>query len=378
MAKKPFVGEDGAGEILAEARRVLDARDGAALARKVTFDDLAGALDDDFDPSFTAERVLALLAPDLRRALKARLSADVGRLDDQDGGGVTIHLPADLAARLREIDEQPLAAIRALVEGKASLSEPGSEEFCRTRRCAPQILLSDPGGWTCQSCGLTGRVDQPFNDIIGARLAEQKGRIAELHALATAVYESWGAGGRFTAADCAARRILAGRGDRDRVKLLLPELVHAGLLEEAPGPRGGAGYRILDEAPDWLADALEEGRRQREAETRAREEQAAALRRVLDEGLSYTTRKGAIVEVSQSERGLELSFPALPGWELRELLKRQGHCRWDARRRRWCRSSPVTSVEPWLAAALDEGAEVEPLGTADPDAEDWAHGHWPD
>lgn len=365
-------GADECTEILAEARRILATGDESALAPPATLDDLAALLADIFDESYTAERVLALLTPARRHALKSRfVVAD-------ETGGAEIWLPADVLDRLRSVAGTPLDAIRVLLDSGRGLPEPGSEEHCRKRRCAPQLLLSDPGGWQCRTCGLSGRVDLPPNPIIAGHLSGQRARIAELHALAAALYEGWGAGERFTVADAAANRLPGIPADRDRLKALLADLLRDGLLEEAPGPRGGAGYRVLEELPDWIADAMAERRRQREAEARIREERAATLRKILEDGLTHTTAAGEHVEIAQNDRGLELRFPTIPSWELREEMKRQGHCRWDGRRRRWCRLSPVTSVEPWLAAALDAGATVAPLGTADPDTEDWGYEDWPD
>ncbi|MBY6264351.1 hypothetical protein EI613_20885 [Azospirillum sp. 412522] len=365
-------GADESAEILDEARRILAAGDRSALEPPATLGDLAALLADIFDESYSAERVLALLTPARRGALKNRFAVSDG------AGGAEVWVPADVLDRLRSVADTPLDAIRALLDSGRGLPEPGSEEHCRKRRCAPQILLSDPGGWQCRTCGLSGRVDLPPNPIVAGHLTGQRARIAELHALAAALYEGWGAGRRFTVADAAANRLPGLPADRDRLKSLLADLVRDGLLEEAPGPRGGAGFRVLEEPPDWIADAMAERRRQREAEARVREDRAAALRKVLEDGLAHTTAGGERVEIAQNDRGLELRFPAIPPWELREEMKRQGHCRWDGRRRRWCRLSPVTSVEPWLAAALDAGATVAPLGTADPDAEDWGYEEWPD
>ncbi|PWC35943.1 hypothetical protein [Azospirillum sp. TSO35-2] len=391
MPRTRRVGADESADILAEARRIVADQDKAALAPAVSLADLAEALADTFDESFTAERVVDMLAPAHRRALKSRLAAQ--RPAEARADAVEVWLPADVADRLRMIADQPVAAIRALLDGVQrdggpTLPEPGSEEHCRRRRCSPLIQVSDPGRWACQTCGLDGRVDRPLNPVIKDRLADQPDRVATLRALAAELYEAWGGGERFTLADCIAHRRPAGRGEgrgdgqgegrvnRDRIKSGLPELVEAGLLEEAAGPRGGVGYRVLEEPPDWVADAIAERREQREAEARVRDEQAAALRRVLEEGLTHTRPTGEVVEIVQNERGLELGFSSIPSWELREGMKRQGHCRWDGRRRRWCRTSPVTAVEPWLAAALDAGATVSPLGTADPDAEDWGYGDW--
>lgn len=365
-------GADESAEILGEARCILAAGDESALASPAILGDLAALLADIFDESYTAEQVLALLTPARRHALKGRFAVP------DESGGAEVWLPADVLDRLRSVADTPLDAIRALLDSGRGLPEPGSEEHCRKRRCAPQVLLSDPGGWLCRTCGLTGRVDLPPNPIIAAHLSDQRGRVAELHALAAAIYEGWGAGERFTVADAAANRQPGIPADRDRLKALLGDLLRDGLLEEAPGPRGGAGYRVLEEPPDWIADAVAERRRQREAEARVREERATALRRVLEDGLTHTTATGELVEIAQNDRGLELRFPTIPSWELREEMKRQGHCRWDGRRRRWCRLSPVASVEPWLAAALNAGATVAPLGTADPDAEDWGYEDWPD
>lgn len=366
------MGADENTEILGEARRILAAGDEGALAPPATLGDLADLLADTFDESYTAERALALLTPARRRALKSRfVSAD-------ESGGAEVWLPADVLDRLRDVADTPLDAIRALLDSGRGLPEAGSEEHCRKRRCAPQLLLADPGAWQCRTCGLTGRADLPPNPVVAGHLTDQRSRVAELHALAAAIHEGWGAGERFTVADAAAKRLPGIPADRDRLKSLLADLLRDGLLEEAPGPRGGAGYRVLEEPPDWIADAMAERRRQREAETRIREDRAVALRKVLEDGLAHTTAAGERVEIVQSERGLELRFPTIPSWELREEMKRQGHCRWDGRRRRWCRLSPVGSVEPWLAAALDAGASVAPLGTADPDAEDWGYEEWPD
>ncbi|CAO3435037.1 hypothetical protein [Azospirillum doebereinerae] len=381
MPRKRRIGQDDSAEILAEARRIVADRDGSALAPTSSLTDLADILSDTFDETYTAERVVDMLAPAHWRSLRSRFVArqPATAPDGADGpGGVEIWLPVDVVARLKEIADQPSEAIRVLLDGGKGLPEPGSEEHCRRRLCSPRILLSDPGRWACQSCGLGGRVDQPFNPVVRERLADQQDRIGDLHALAAGIYEEWGAGERFTVADCAAQRLLGGRNDRDGLKHLLPDLVQAGLVEEAPGPRGGAGYRVLDEPPDWIADVLAERREQREAEARVRDERAAALRRALESGLTHVTPTGEVVEIDQNGRGLELRFPSIPSWELREEMKRQGHCRWDGRRRRWCRASPVAAVEPWLAAALDAGATVAPLGTADPDAEDWTQSDWPD
>jgi len=366
------MGADRSAEILDEARRILADRDEGALAPAASLAELAEILADTFDETYTAERVVAALAPAHWRSFKNRFAVPDG------AAGAEIWLPADVIAGLRAIADQPEEAIRALLSGGRELPEPGSEEYCRRRICAPRPLLSDPGRWVCGNCGLGGLVDQPFNPVIRERLADQQDRVGDLHALAAGIYETWGAGDRFTVADCAAQRLLASRGDRDRLKHLLPDLVRAGLVEEAPGPRGGTGYRLLDEPPDWIADALAERHARREAEARLRNERAASLQRALEDGLTHVTPAGEIVGIDQGPRGLELRFPSIPSWELREEMKRQGHCRWDGRRRRWCRSSPVAAVEPWLAAALDAGATVAPLGTADPDAEDWAQADWPD
>ncbi|WP_434620996.1 hypothetical protein [Azospirillum sp. B2RO_4] len=366
------MGADDSTEILGEARRILAAGDESALAPPALLGDLAALLADTFDESYTAERVLALLTPTRRRALKNRFAAA------NDSDGAEIWLPADILDRLRGVADTPLDAIHALLDSGRGLPEPGSEEHCRKRRCDPQLLLSDPGAWQCRTCGLAGRVDQPPNAIVAAHLIDQRSRVAELHALAAAIYEGWAVGDRFTVADAAANRQPGIPSDRDRLKTLLADLLREGLLEEAPGPRGGAGFRVLEEPPDWIADALADRRRQREAEARIREDRAAALRQVLEDGLTHTTAAGEVVEIAQSDRGLELRFASIPSRELRDEMKRQGRCRWDGRRRRWCRTSPVTSVEPWLAAALDAGATVAPLGTADPDAEDWGYEDWQD
>ena len=358
--------------ILAEARRILAAGDRSALAPTASLAELAEAVADTFDESYTAERVLSLLAPAHRRSLTSRFAMP------DESGGAEVWLPADVLDRLRGVADNPLDAIRTLMDSGRGLPDPGSEEHCRNRRCAPRILLSDPGGWQCSTCGLSGRTDLAPNPIVAQRLADQRSRIADLHALAAGLYEGWGAGERFTAADAAAQRPLGNRTDRDRLKGMLADLVQEGLIEEAPGPRGGAGYRVLEEAPDWIDEAKAERRRQREAEARLRDERATLLRRVLEEGLTHRTASGELVEIVQNDRGLELRFPSIPSWELREEMKRQGQCRWDGRRRRWCRMSPITSVEPWLAAALDAGATVAPLGTADPDAEDWGYEDWDD
>lgn len=366
------MGADDSTEILGEARRILAAGDESALAFPATLGDLAALLADIFDESYTAERVLALLTPARSRALKNRFAAA------DDSGGTEVWLPADILDRLRSVADTPLDAIRALLDSGRGLLEPGSEEHCRKRRCDPHVLLSDPTAWQCRTCGLAGRVDQPPNPIVAAHLIDQRSRVAELHALTAAIYEGWAAGDRFTVADAAANRQPGIPSDRDRLKTLLADLLRDGLLEEAPGPRGGAGFRVLEEPPDWIAGALADRRHQREAEARVREERAAALRQVLEDGLTHTTAAGEVVEIAQNDRGLELRFASIPSWELREEMKRQGRCRWDGRRRRWCRMSPVTGVEPWLAAALDAGATVAPLGTADPDAEDWGYDDWPD
>lgn len=375
MPRNGGIGQEESAAILMEARRIVADRDAGALAPTASLAELAEALADTFDETYTAERVVGLLAPARWCALRSRLAA---RRAEDGADGVEVWLPMDLVERLKAIAEPPAEAVRALLDGGPGLPERGSEEHCRRRRCAPRILLSEPGRWVCQSCGLDGFVDRPPNPVVRERLADQHDRIGELHALAAGIYDAWGAGGRFTLADCVAQRLLGGRGERDRLKHRLADLVQAGLVEDAPGPRGGAGYRVLDEPPDWVADVLAERREQREAEARARDERAAALQRALEEGLTHTTPTGEVVEVAQSERGLELWFPSIPAWELREEMKRQGQCRWDGRRRRWCRTSPVAAVEPWLAAALDAGATVAPFGTADPDAEDWAQPDWPE
>ncbi|MFP5517298.1 MAG: hypothetical protein ACLGJC_29995 [Alphaproteobacteria bacterium] len=359
-------------EILAEARRIVAADDRSALAPTASLAELADILADTFDESYTAERVLSLLAAAHRRSLTSRFAVP------DESGGAEVWLPADVLDRLRSIADSPLDAIRSLLDSGRGLPEPGSEEHCRNRRCAPRILLSDPGSWQCLTCGMSGRTELAPNPVVTQRLADQRSRIADLHALTAALYEGWRAGERFTAADAAAQRPLGNRSDRDRLKAMLADLVQEGLIEEAPGPRGGAGYRVLEEAPDWIADAMGERRRQREAEARLRDERATLLRRVLENGLTHTTLSGDPVEIAQNDRGLELRFPSIPSWELREEMKRQGQCRRDGRRRRWCRMSPVTGVEPWLAAALDAGATVAPLGTADPDAEDWGYEDWDD
>lgn len=378
MPRKHWIGQDESADIVEEARRILADRDGSALAPKASLAGLAEVLADTFDESYTAERVVDMLDPARWRSLKSRFAERRSAAEPDGADGVEIWLPVDIVDRLKAVADEPMEAIRILLDAGRGLPEPGSEEHCRRRRCSPQILLSDPGRWACQTCGLDGPVDLPFNAVIKDRLADQQGRIGDLHALAAAVYEAWGAGERFTLADCVARRLLSGLGNRDRLKRFLPDLVEAGVLEEAPGARGGAGYRLLDEPPDWIASAMAERREQNEAEARVRKERAAALQRALEEALTHTTPKGDVVEVDQSERGLELRFPSIPSWELRDEMKRQGHCRWDGRRRRWCRTSPVAAVEPWLAAALDAGAIVAPLGTADPDAEDWAQSDWSD
>ncbi|WP_148294146.1 hypothetical protein [Azospirillum sp. B506] len=366
-------GADESTEILAEAHRILAAGEESALTSPATLGDLAALLADIFDESYTAERVLALLTPARRRALTSRFAAPDAR------GGAGVWLPAEILDRLRSVADTPLDAIRALLDSGRGLPEPGSEEHCRKRRCAPEVLLSDPGGWQCRTCGLTGRVDLPPNPIVAGHLTGQRARIAELHALAAAIHDGWGAGARFTVADAAAHRQPGIPGDRDRLKALLADLLRDGLLEEAPGPRGGAGYRVLEEPPDWLADALAERRHQREAEARVREDRAAALRTVLENGLTHVTAGGELVEIAQNDRGLELRFPAIPSWDLRERDEAAGPLPlgWTAAGA-GAPLSPVTSVEPWLAAALDAGATVAPLGTADPDAEDWGYEEWPD
>ncbi|MGF7175095.1 hypothetical protein [Azospirillum doebereinerae] len=379
MPRKGGIGQDERAAILKEARRIIVDRDESALAPTASLTGLAEVLADTFDETYTVERVVDMLDPARRRSLKSRFAAHRPTAAANGTDGVEVWLPMDVVDRLKAIAEQPEEAIRALLDsGRHDLPEPGSEEHCRRRRCSPQVLLSDPAHWTCQTCGLGGRVDQPLNPIIKERLADQQGRIGDLHALAAGIYETWGAGDRFTMADCAAHRLLDVRGERDRLKHRLPDLVQAGLIEDAPGPRGGAGYRVLDEPPDWIAEVLTERREQRETEARVRDERAAMLQRALEEGLTHVTPTGETVEIAQNGRGLELRFPSIPSWELREEMKRQGHCRWDGRRRRWCRMSPVATVEPWLAAALDAGATVAPLGTADPDAEDWGPSEWPD
>ncbi|MBP2302059.1 hypothetical protein [Azospirillum picis] len=361
MSTKRQIDRDHCADVLAEARRIVAAGDESALSPTASLNDLHAILADNFDETYTAERIIGLLATDNWKA-----------------GGADIRLPADVLERLREIADEPVEAIRMLLASGAGRPEPGSEEYCRVRHCDAHALLSDPGAWVCGTCGLGGRVDQTFNQVIRERLSAQTGHIADLHTLAADIHEMWGGGARFTVADGVARQLLGGRIDRERLKHLLADLVEAGLIEEAPGPRGGAGYRTLEEPPDWIAGVMAERRERQEAEARIRGERAAALKRVLEEGMTYTTSGGDVVEINQSERGMELSFPSIPSWDLRDDMKRQGRCRWDGRRRRWCRTSPVTSVEPWLAAALDAGATVAPLGTADPDAEDWEYGDWQD
>lgn len=181
-------------------------------------------------------------------------------------------------------------------------------------------------------------------------------RAAVLRDGAADLYEAFPNGTRFTVASWAAEEAALPRRERRQARAdragTLAELAEEGLVEEAPGPRGGLGSRTLEEPPDGLAKLLAE----REAEEAARQARAEAIRRALGQGLSYTTEAGTVVTVEQTEYGLELVFPGPPAWEVRDAMKIDGDCKWDPDRRRWYRARPVASVKEWLARTIEAGA----------------------
>jgi len=367
MARRRAVRRDEAAEVLQEARRILKDKDAAALADGATLRALKDAATDDFDETFAAERVATLLAADVWRTLKNRLAQrrSQGRAVEDGTAPVHVRLPADIMQALAELAPSPVEAIRQLLVGAAAAApEPGSEEFCRRRLCMPEVPLADPGRWECGTYGLVGRTDWPFNRHMAMLLEASAERTASLRDAAADIYERFPDGLRFTAATWAADQIDLSRRERRQAKaeraVTLNRLVERGLLEEAPGPRGGAGYRTLEEPPEWLVDLLADRRAEREAEETVRQARAEAIQRAVAEGLSYTTQAGTVVRIEQTEHGLELVFPAAPALAVREAIKLDGDCKWDPDRRRWLRMRPVASVEPWLAEAIEAGATVLP------------------
>ncbi len=364
MARRRIVRRDEAAEILEEARRILKDKDAAALVGGASLRALEAAVTDDFDESFSAERVADLLAADFWRTLKNRLAQRRSHAQAVEEGTAPVHvrLPADVAQALTVIAPSPVDAIRQLLD--VTLPKPGSEEFCRSHLCIPEVPLGHPERWTCATCGLVGRSDWPFNPYMAARLACSAERASALRDTAADVYARFPSGERFTVATWAADQSDLPRRERRQAKVersaALISLVEQGLLEEAPGPRGGTGYRTLEEAPEWLADLLTDRRAEREAEEAARLAHAEAIQRAIAEGLRYTTESGTDIRIRQTEHGMELVFPAAPAVEVREAMKLDGDCKWDYDRRRWLRMRPVAKVEPWLAQAIDAGATILP------------------
>ncbi|MBK4717607.1 hypothetical protein JJL56_01870 [Azospirillum sp. YIM DDC1] len=367
MARRRTVRGDEAAEVIQEARRILKDKDTAALADSATLGALEEAASDDFDETFSAEKVAALLAADVWRTLKNRLAQRRSQERAVEDGTASVHvrLPPDIVQALSGIAPSPVEAIRQLLAGSGTaVPEPGSEEFCRSRLCMPEVPLADPGRWECRTCGLVGRADWPFNRHMMLLLAASADRTASLRDVAADIYERFPGGLRFTTVAWAADQSDLPRRERRQAKAersaTLSRLADHGLLEEAPGPRGGAGYRTLEEPPEWLADLLVERRAEHEAEETARQARAVAVQRAIAEGLSYTTEAGTVTHIEQTEYGLELVFPAAPAVEVRETMKLDGDCKWDPDRRRWLRMRPVASVEPWLAEAIEAGATVLP------------------
>ena len=367
MARGRAVRRDEAAEVLAEARRILRDKETAALADGATLRALEQVVADDFDPTFTAERAAALLAPGAWRMIRNRMAKRRSNEQPAEDGcaPLPLRLPVDLAQSLAAIAPSPVEAIRKLLaEAAAAAPQPGSDEYCRRHLCQPRVPLGEAGRWSCDTCGLVGRVAWPINGHMAGMVEMSARRAASLRDAAADLYEAFPTGQRFTVvswaaeeADLPRRERLQARADRAAT---LAELADQGLLEEAPGPRGGLGYRTLEEPPDWLAELLADRRAGREADEAARKAHAEAIQRALEEGLSYSTEGGTVVRIEQSEHGLELLFPGPPAWEIRETMKVDGDCRWDPGRRRWYRTRPVASVEAWLAQAIEAGGLVLP------------------
>ncbi len=364
MARRRIVRRDEAAEVLDEARRILKDKDVAALAGEASLCTLEATLADDFDESFAAERVADLLAAAVWRTLKNRLAQRRTQERAVEEGTAPIHvrLPTDVARALTAIAPSPIDAIRQLLE--VTVPKPGSEAFCRSRLCIPEVPLAHPERWACPTCGLVGRADWPFNPYMAARLVGAAERASALRDIAADLYERFPGGERFTVATWTADQRDLPRRERRQAKAeraaALTSLVEHGLLEEAPGPRGGTGYRTLEEPPEWLIDLLADRRAERETEDAARQARAKAIQRAIAEGLCYTTESGADIRIEQTEHGLELVFPAAPAVEVREVMKMDGHCKWDPDRRRWLRLRPLAAMEPWLATAIEAGATIVP------------------
>lgn len=364
MARRRIVRRDEAAEVLDEARRILKDKDAAALAGEASLCALEAAVTDDFDESFAAERVANLLTADVWRTLKNRLAQRRSQERAVEEGTAPVHvrLPADVAQALTAIAPSPVDAIRQLLE--VAVPKSGSEAFCRGHLCIPEVPLAHPERWACATCGLVGRADWPFNPYMAARLTGAAERASALRNTTADLYERFPGGERFTIASWAADQCDLPRRERRQAKAertaALTSLVEHGLLEEAPGPRGGTGYRTLEEPPEWLIDLLAVRRAEREAEDAARQARAAAIQRAVAEGLRYTTESGTEIRIEQTEQGLELVFPAAPAVEVREAMKLDGNCKWDPDRRRWLRLRPVAVIEPWLATAIEAGATIVP------------------
>ncbi|WP_448208153.1 hypothetical protein [Azospirillum sp. sgz302134] len=364
MARRRIVRRDEAAEVLGEARRILMTKDVAALAGDASLCALEAAVADDFDETFAAERVAALLTADAWRTLKNRLAQRRSQERAVEEGTAPVHvrIPADLALALTTIAPFPVDAIRQLLD--VAVPKPGSDAFCRSHFCIPEVPLAHPERWACSTCGLVGRSDWPFNPYMAARLARSTEWASVLRDTAADLYARFPSGERFTVATWAADQSDLPRRERRQAKAerlaALNSLAEHGLLEEAPGPRGGMGYRTLEEPPDWLADLLADRRAEREAEDVARQARAEAIQRAIAEGLSYTTESGTGIHIQQTEHGLELVFPAAPALEVREAMKLDGDCKWDPDRRRWLRMRPVAAIEPWLAKAIEAGARIMP------------------
>lgn len=205
---------------------------------------------------------------------------------------------------------------------------------------------------------------RPFYRHMGTQLAASSERAAALRDAVAGLYERFGTGERFTVAIWAVEEAELPRRERQQARAeraaALAHLADEGLLEEAPGPRGGIGYHLLEEAPEWLSDLLADQRAERAAEEAARHARSEAIQRALAERLSYTTEAGFLVRIKQTEHGLELVFPAAPAFEVREAMKLDGDCKWDPDRRRWFRTRPVAAVEEWLGRAIEAGGTVLP------------------
>lgn len=364
MARRRTVRRDEAAEILEEARRILKDKDAAALAGEASLCVLEAALTDDFDESYAAERIADLLAADVWRPLKNRLAQRRSQVRAVEEGLAPVHvrLPAEVAQALTAIAPSPVDAIRQLLD--VAVPKPGSEAFCRNHLCSPEVPLAHPERWTCATCGMDGRTDWPFNPYMEWRLTGAAEKANALRDIVADLYSRFPNGERFTIASWVADQSDLPRRERQQAKAdrtgALISLVEHGLLEEAPGPRGGTGYRTLEEPPEWLVDLLADQLVEREAREAARRARADAIQRAIAEGLRYTTESGADFRIEQTEYGLELVFPAAPAVEVRDAMKLDGDCKWDPERRRWLRLRPIASIEPWLAQAIEAGATIVP------------------